>query len=307
MPDLEEQNMFSTPSPPQAVAGPTPRPRPFAVRSFGLSDRGRVRPSDEDRFLILDVPAPHVHQTNLRPPEAPPGGPRGYLFAVADGMAGHPAGEVASGLAVEALREFFLNSPTRSSRPQAGAESGALGELQGAFLQAHARVVEEAAQHPERRDLGTTLTAALAVDGKLSVAHAGHSRCYLFARGRLRQVTEDHTLAAELADCGVISPREVARHPFRHVVTNALEGKKPDVRVELHDCDLRPDDVVLLCSDGLTEMVAADRIAAILRAERESRRACERLVAEANEQGGKKNITVVVARIEGPGRQDEKR
>jgi len=221
-------------------------------------------------------------------------------------MCGHPAGEVASGLAVEAVEKFLLNSPLMLSRSQAGEEQDTLRELEGAFLHAHARILEEAANHPERRSMGTTLTMAVAVDWKLFVAHAGHSRCYLFSGRELRQLTQDHTIAAELVRLGDLSPKKAAGHPFRHVVTNVLEGAKPLVRVELQESDLRPDDVILLCSDGLTEMVSGNRIAAILKAESEPRRACERLVGEANEQGGNKNITVVVARIEGPERQNEK-
>jgi protein phosphatase len=222
-------------------------------------------------------------------------------------MAGHPGGEVASGLAVEAVREFFLNPRKGQSRSPAVAAPNPLEELERAFLHAHARVGGEAALHPERRGMGTTLTAALAVGRKLFVGHAGHSRCYLFSKGELRQLTLDHTIAAELACWGAISPKDVARNHYRHVVTNVLEGTKPMVQVELHEGDLHPEDVFLLCSDGLTEMVSEDCIAAILQAEREPRRACERLVAEANAQGGTKNITVVVARIESQERPNEKR
>jgi len=148
--------------------------------------------------------------------------------------------------------------------------------------------------------MGTTLTIAVVVDWKLLVAHAGHSRCYLFSGRELRQLTQDHTIAAELVRLGVLSPKKATDHPLRHVLTNVLEGSKPLVQMELQQADLRPHDVILLCSDGLTEMVSDDRIAAILKAELEPRRACERLVAEANERGGKKNVTVVVARIEEP-------
>jgi len=221
-------------------------------------------------------------------------------------MGGHPAGEVASGLAVEAVEEFFLNCPQKLSRSQAGEEHDALPELECAFLHAHARILEEAAKHPEQRGMGTTLTVAVADDWKLFVAHAGHSRCYLFSGGELRQLTQDHTIAAELVRLGICSPKNAAGHPYRHVVTNVLEGGKPLVQVELQEADLRPGDVILLCSNGLTEMLSGERIAGILKAEWEPRRACERLVTEANWQGGERNITVVVARIDGSERQNDK-
>jgi protein phosphatase len=216
-------------------------------------------------------------------------------------MGGHPAGQIASGLAVAAVEEFCRNGCEGCPSFPANAQPDIPKELEAAFRHAEARIVEEAAKHPDRRNLGTTLTMAWAVDGKLFVAHAGHSRCYLLSRGELRQLTQDHTVAAELVRLGALPPQDAARNPYRHTVTNVLEGNKPGVRVELHTADFHPNDVLLLCTDGLTEMVAAERIAAILRKEREPRRACERLVAEANERGGQKNVTVIVARVEPEG------
>jgi protein phosphatase len=125
----------------------------------------------------------------------------------------------------------------------------------------------------------------------------------VLSEGGLRQVTRDHTWAAELVRRGVLPPGGEARHPYRHVVSNILGGDEPGVRVDLHRLDLHPDDVLLLCSDGLTEMVPDDRIAAILQEEPDPRRACERLVADANRHGGKDNITVIVAHVGGPASQ----
>jgi protein phosphatase len=269
-----------------------------------LSDRGQARPSNEDRFGVVELArAMHVHQTNL--PQATPrfGRHRGHAFLVADGMGGHVGGQVASAVAVEAVEDFLLNTLKRFSNLQAGEAQHALAELKGALLHADARLVGEAARHPEWPGMGTTLTLAFAVDWTLFIAHAGDSRCYVLSEGGLRQVTRDHTLTAELVRQGIVSPGGEARHPFRHVVTNALGGDEPGVRVELHSLDLHPNDVLLLCSDGLTEMVPDDRIAAILREEQDPRRACERLVADANLHGGKDNITAIVAHVGGPASQ----
>jgi serine/threonine protein phosphatase PrpC len=267
--------------------------QPLVVQSFGLSDRGQERPANEDRFLILDLPL-YVGPTSLPHSDVPQGG----VFLVADGMGGHPAGEVASSLAIEAVEEFLPNCSKRSSSLEANEEHDPLKELEGAFVHANARIFEETVKHPQWRGMGTTLTAAFVVDGKLFVAHVGHTRCYLWRRGELRQLTQDHTIAAELVRLGIVSPKDAPNQVYRHVVSNILGGPKPMVQVELHELDLHPDDVILLCSDGLTEMVSDARIAAILRDEREPRRACERLVAEANQRGGKKNITVIVAQVE---------
>ena len=272
--------------------------RPFTVRDFGLTDPGRVRPSNEDHFVVLELARTmYVHQTSLPQSEAQYGSHRGHLFLIADGMGGHRAGEVASALSVVTVEGFLLNTLKRFFSMQAPEEQNVLKEFQRALLQADARIFEEASRHPEMIGMGTTLTMAFAVDWRLLVAHAGDSRCYLLSGGELHQLTHDHTMVAEMVRVGSLSPEAASRHPYRHIVTNVLGGPAPGVLVEMHKLDLEPGDVVLLCSDGLTEMVPDARIAVILQ-EEEPRRACERLAAEANERGGRDNITVIVARFE---------
>jgi PPM family protein phosphatase len=272
---------------------------PFTVRSFGLSDPGRVRPSNEDQFVIVELSRTlYVHQTSVPQAKAQYGSHRGHLFLVADGMGGHQAGEVASALSAITIEAFLLNTLKRFFSLKAPEEQNVMREFQDALRQADARIFEEAAQHPELIGMGTTLTMAFAVDWKLFVAHAGDSRCYLFSRGKLQQETQDHTVVAEMVRLGTLSPEGASRHPSRHVVTNVLGGHEPGVRVEMHKLDLEPEDVVVLCSDGLTRMLPDARIAALLQEEQEPRRACERLVAEANERGGTDNITAIVACFE---------
>ncbi len=286
--------------PPPVATVPIPRP-PFGVRSFGLSDRGHARPSNEDCFVIVELARTmYVHQTNLPQATAKFSSHRGHGFLVADGVGGKEGGEVASALTVETIEEFLLNTLKRFSNLQANEAPNALKELESALLRAEARIFGETAMHPEWRGMGTTLTLAFAVNWMLFIAHVGDSRCYLFSRGELQQLTLDHTFTAELIRQGALSPEGKARHPFRHIVTNILGGNEPGVQVELHRLDLHPDDVLLLCSDGLTEMIPDDRIATILREEHDPQRACERLVAEANLHGGKDNITVIVAHVEEP-------
>ena len=147
--------------------------------------------------------------------------------------------------------------------------------------------------------MGTTLTMAFVVNRRLFVAHVGDSRCYLLSGDELHQLTQDHTKVAEMVRAGALSAAEASWHPYRHVVTNVLGGNETGCHVEMHKLDLEAGDVLLLCSDGLTEMVPDDRIATILQEEQDhAQRACERLVAEANERGGKDNITVIVARFD---------
>jgi serine/threonine protein phosphatase PrpC len=276
-------------------AQPQPR-QPLAVRSFGRTDRGKVRPTNEDHFAVVELARHlHVHQTSVPQAKAQYSSNRGHLFLVADGMGGHRAGEVASALSVVTIDAFLLNTLKRFFNLRVSEEQNVMKEFQDALRQADARIFEEAAQHPELIGMGTTLTMAFVVNWRLFVAHAGDSRCYLSSKGELHQLTQDHTVVAELVRRGGMSPEEASRHPYRHIVTNVLGGDKPGVRVEMTKLDLEPQDVVLLCSDGLNQMVPDSRIAAILEEEQEPRGACERLVDEANEQGGEDNITVIVA------------
>ena len=273
--------------------------RPCVVRSFGLTDPGRVRQSNEDHFVIVELARTmSIHQTSVPQAKVQYSSHRGHLLIVADGMGGHQAGEVASALGVVTVEGFLLNTLKRFFHLQVPEEQNVMKEFQQAILQADARIFEEAFQHPEMIGMGTTLTMAFIVDWKLLIAHAGDSRCYHMSQGKLHQLTMDHTIVAEMVRRGILSPVQAALHPDRHVITNVLGGHEPGVRVEMHKLDLEPGDVLLLCSDGLSEMVPAARIAAALDEEHEPRGACERLVAEANEAGGKDNITAIVARFE---------
>ena len=273
--------------------------RALTIRSCGLTDRGKVRPSNEDNFLIAELARTlWVRQSSLPHPGTQYGRNRAHLFLVADGMGGHQAGEVASALTVESIENSLLHLLKRFSNLQATDEQAVLKDFQAALRQADARLFEEASHHPEFAGMGTTLTMALVSGRILFVVNAGDSRCYLFRAGQLRQMTVDHTWAAELARRGVIKEEEIRAHQWRHVVFNILGGKEAGVQVNLRKADLEPGDVVLLCSDGLTDMLDDDRIAAILTAESEPDSACQRLADEANEAGGRDNITAIVARLE---------
>jgi PPM family protein phosphatase len=146
--------------------------------------------------------------------------------------------------------------------------------------------------------MGTTVTMAYTFGSRLFLVHVGDSRCYLFRAKQLHRLTHDHTLVEDMVQRGLLKPEEVAHHRLRHVITNVVGGPNPGVQVECHRIELEPDDTLLLCSDGLTEMVPDERIATVLQADHEPRTACERLVAEANELGGKDNISVIMARFE---------
>jgi protein phosphatase len=275
-------------------------PSPFlAVRAFGLTDPGLVRPGNEDHFLVGDLARTlHVRQTSLPQAEFHKGRSRAYVLLVADGMGGHNAGAVASALSVGTVEAFVVELLRRFSNLQADDEHGVIHDLREAVQEADARIVEEAHEHPELAGMGTTLTLAFASGRRLFVLHAGDSRCYLLRKGRLEQLTEDHTVVAEMVSRGALSPEQARRHPYRHVVTNVLGGDQAGVRVDVQRVQLEPGDVLLLCSDGLTDMLDDSRIAAVLGEEAEPKGACRRLVAEANEAGGRDNVTAVVARFD---------
>ncbi len=147
--------------------------------------------------------------------------------------------------------------------------------------------------------MGTTVTMAYHLDAQLCVMHVGDSRAYVFRGGELHQLTRDHTFTADLVRNGTIQQDAVGRHPFRHVITNVVGGNDVGVNVEAHALEVQPGDRLLLCSDGLTEMLTDEEIAATLRAEPDPEPAGRQLLAQANDAGGRDNITLVIVRFDG--------
>lgn len=217
-------------------------------------------------------------------------GELGACVAVADGMGGHRAGEVASALAIQKLTR-------RLGRRRAGS---ATSSDEVAALEADIAFVNEeihrAGMEPEFQGMGTTLTAGLLVGTRFFLGHVGDSRAYLLRDGQLGRLTRDHNWFEEQLAAGLISPQEAATHPHRNMLTRAL-GIAQSVEVDTAAVDVRPGDTLLLCSDGLHGLVDDKEIARILR-DKEPQRACDALVERANTRGGNDNITVVVLRID---------
>jgi PPM family protein phosphatase len=200
------------------------------------------------------------------------------LVAVADGMGGHRAGEVASATALEALR-----AAVASGQPLSDAIEGA-----------NDAVLAKSVSDQELAGMGTTLTAGmLGSDGYLVVGHVGDSRAYLVRDGELTQITDDHSLVEEMVRGGELTREQAEVHPRRSIITRAL-GIDPEVEVDEYPIELRPGDRILFCSDGLTTMVRPDEIASILSRERDPKRAAQLLVDAANAAGGEDNITAVI-------------
>jgi protein phosphatase len=208
------------------------------------------------------------------------------LFAIADGMGGARAGEVAAGIAATALRD--------GRRNVIGEES-----LEAVIDEANRRVWERSVADPSTAGMGTTVTVAFvdAADERIVFGHVGDSRAYRLRGDRLEQITTDHSLVAELVESGVLTPEEAERHPQRSAITRAV-GTERAIEVDVFTVPAEPGDLVLLCSDGLTDMLSEDEIAAVLlEADRDPAAAADGLVAAANAHGGEDNITVVLFEI----------
>jgi len=210
---------------------------------------------------------------------------RAPLFVIADGMGGAQAGEVASRIAVEAFEADLPESGTPEQR------------LAGVAHVANRRIYDSARAEHERAGMGTTLTAVYVDDSTLAIAHVGDSRAYVFRDGELGLLTQDHTLVGELVRQGKLTEEQAAEHPQRSVITRAL-GIDPEVEVDTRTYGMRAGDIVLLCSDGLTSMISEGQIAGVLSSETDLDAAAERLVREANEAGGRDNITVILFTLE---------
>ena len=252
------------------------------IQACGVSDTGRVRKTNEDKFLA---------------------DPEFRLFAVADGMGGHNAGEVASNLAIETLQGFIHRSAndTDFSWPYGLDKTLSFdgNRLRTAVHLANRRVFRTAENSDDYGGMGTTIVGVLVGDGRLSVAHVGDSRLYLLSDGHLAQLTFDDTWAATiLAQDPSLDPAEIARHPMRNVLTNVL-GARDHVDVHLTECSVSPGDLLLLCTDGLHGALDADSLKATLSNSRDVEAAAQNLVNAALDNGGRDNVTALVLRFQG--------
>ena len=271
---------------------------PLTMRSFGLTDPGKVRNANEDQFLIAVLrKALEVQLTSLPRPKVQHGSDEGCLFVVADGMGGRAGGEQASALAIDAVESFMLETFHWFFQITGKEEDKVLSEFHNALGQANARLLAEGEQHPELRGMGTTLTLAYSLNDSLFVAHVGDSRCYLRRNHLLYRLTRDHSLVEEMVRRGALSAEAAEKHRWRHVITNAV-GANSAVKVEVHKVHLEAGDAVLLATDGLTNMLTDEEIARILQTQVDPEQACRQLVARANEAGGKDNITVILVNYE---------
>ena len=273
-------------------------PQDARIEFAGRTHVGKVRPNNEDQFLITRVrkvveilagSLPQEQDAHLLQRD-------GYLFLVADGVGGGAAGEVASAIVareaithvLETAKWFFqLDDPDEEVR---------LRLLRETLEKIDWKLIEEGRNDPKLAGMGTTLTALTVIGAAGFIVQVGDSRAYLFRDGKLEQLTQDHTLAADMVRQGLISPEAARTHRLRHVLTNVI-GARQGVQGEIVKLPLADGDRLLLCTDGLHDTVSDDRIAEILLANPLPEASCRALIDAALEMGGRDNVTVVVAAL----------
>jgi protein phosphatase len=265
----------------------------FAARSHA----GKVRTKNEDHFVAARLnKSLRVLQTNLPSGDAPRlKDKEGYLFAVADGMGGAAAGDRASALAIAEMERYLLETSKWFFRHHERNPETLQQDVDRGLRYLDQVLFQEADADYQRAGMGTTLTATISVGNECIVVHVGDSRAYLVRGGTVRKITHDHTIAQVLVDGGVMSPEQAQQARSRHVLTNVLGGPSQGVAGEVHTLTLHDRDQLLLCTDGLTDMITEAEITQILNQHPQPDDACQVLLDAALEQGGRDNITVLVA------------
>ena len=238
----------------------------LSIQIGNHSDKGMVRETNQDSFGSA--------KTDW-----------GELFVVADGMGGHKGGEIASKITVDALCNSFKSEKV----------SNPLSFLNESIINADLQVKENAEEKPELKGMGTTVVALIVKDGKAFYAHVGDSRIYLFRHKKALQLTKDHSYVQQLVDEGTITPKEAEDHPMKNRILQAIGGEK--TKPDLNSETLYQDDILLLCTDGLSGEVSADEMWENVKSSKPMD-ACKTLVDLANERGGPDNSTVIIVRIE---------
>jgi serine/threonine protein phosphatase PrpC len=271
----------------------------FNISVYAKTDVGRVRSGNEDSFLILNLttsdawlPETILNEIGFAQ------GDQGCLLAVTDGMGGALAGEVASRMAVESVRELLMNLQTHSTYQR----FPFCERLRFAIEITNLRIHYESLNRAEYSGMGATFTAAGLYGDTAYFAQIGDSRAYLMRGRRIKQITRDQSLVGQLVEAGHLTEEEAERHAYKNVILQAL-GATPYINVALNSLQLRNGDTLLLCSDGLSNKVRGEEMSQVIEQSSSLEEACERLVDLANERGGEDNITVLIARMSGEGLQ----
>jgi len=239
------------------------------ITCAGRTDVGIIRSGNEDNYLMV---------------------PDRGIFVVADGMGGHAAGEVAS--------EMAVRSVARDLGSLRGLSDDQVAErMRVSIRAANSTIFQRTLTEHDKRGMGTTVTALVLYDTRFLIGQVGDSRCYLLRDGKLTQITKDHSYVQEQVDAGYLTPEQARAHPYSNVITRCV-GANSDVMPDVYVGAVRPKDVFLLASDGLTGMLEDHQLAEVLHADRMPQEQVDDLVAEANRHGGLDNITAIIVRID---------
>lgn len=269
------------------------------IEVFAKSDVGRVRTGNEDNFLIADLTEAKVwiatdEGGSLSSPLTLEQGDRGVLLAVADGMGGALAGEVASEIAVSTVSEKMLQFRENPSINRFQFSE----RLRLAIETANTIINRESRSNPEYKGMGSTFTISAIYENRAYLGQIGDSRCYLIRLGEIVQITKDQSLVGQLIEAGYLTDDEAENHSCRNVILQAL-GPQVAIKVVVDYIDLCDEDIILICSDGLSGKVKRQEMLKIVESTPDLKKACELLIYLANERGGEDNITLVLARING--------
>jgi PPM family protein phosphatase len=263
-------------------------PPRFLINAYACSDMGRVRSNNEDSFLIANL-TERVRINKSGKLEFA-SGPCGALFAVADGMGGAAAGEMASRMGLDVFYREVQRLVREIHRPDTSEVEEILVD---AVACANRAVYKLGSENEDFQGMGTTLTAAFELNGRLTIAQIGDSRAYLFRDGRIRQLTRDQSLVAQKVISGELTEERARQHPERNILLQAL-GNRPEVKVALQSAAMRSNDVLMLCSDGLHAPLSPSEIYKAVAESTSPHNACADLVDLANRHGGPDNITVLL-------------
>jgi serine/threonine protein phosphatase PrpC len=288
----------------QADHAPVPAPM-VEVDVAALSDRGRVRPANEDSYVVfrlgrfLEPLATSIPQHEMPPCTEE----HGHVMIVADGVGGLEAGALASRTTLLTALRLILHSPKWALNFNDPATRRHEIDLlavraRGYLAAAQAEIRRQVEQNPGCAGMGSTFTGMYVVGYDAFVLHIGDSKAFVLRNGALQKLTRDHTMAQQIADMGVIRQEDVAKHELQHVLTRAVGAI--DAQADFQHFELRDGDRLLLCSDGLTDMVDDSTIASLMSSAPASDRACSALIDAALEAGGRDNVTVIVAGLRGP-------
>jgi serine/threonine protein phosphatase PrpC len=235
------------------------------------SDKGRVRELNEDYFNIL-AGHPNIPLTMM----------------IADGMGGHNSGEIASKMAVECVSNYILKNPDKIS-----SEKNIEENIIDVVNRANDAVYTGSLKNVEYSGMGTTMIVSVVLNNKMYIGHVGDSRVYLIREGTIKRLTTDHSYIEELIKNGSLTREQAENHPQKHIITRAL-GCEEIIEVDFYTCELHKNDIFVLCTDGLTNMISEQKIMEVVCRHKDPQQACKELVELANKNGGIDNITVIV-------------